>query len=85
MLNTEHFYSLETKHQITLLKKVLVFQLHKENLVFKHFIQTLQICLTQKANGISVVDFKKLISIHNVMPIYHVPFLTTLMNAYIVM
>lgn len=82
MLNTEHFYGLDPKIHISILKKIVYQQLHKDDLVFKHFIQTIQICLTQKANLISVADFKRLLAIHNAVPIYHVPFLGALATAH---
>jgi len=49
MLNTEHFYSLDIRAFIGFLKKILHFRLQSNNLVFKHLIQTIQICLCGKA------------------------------------
>jgi hypothetical protein len=54
----------------------------EQNKVIKHFLQTIQIILTNTADVISGNELKRLISLHQVVPVLHVPFITVLLQGY---
>jgi hypothetical protein len=61
---------------------LLQFNLHREEHNFQHFIKTIQISLASNAKNIFAGDFKKMISIHAIVPILYGPFLAMLLQSY---
>jgi hypothetical protein len=83
MLNTEHFYSTKVSFKIRLLSKILSNSLYHRGIDnIPQFIKTIQISLTSNAREITMIEFKRLISLHTVIPILHEPFLGILLSAY---
>jgi len=83
MLNTEHFYATKVGYKIRLLQKILAHGLYREEEGgIKHLIKTIQVSLTHNAKTIAILEFKRLISLHTIVPILHEPFLAVLLSAF---
>jgi hypothetical protein len=81
LVNTEHFYSLRTKSLIQLLIKIMTLNLYNNDPVFKHLIHSIQMILAQQATQITGAEFKKLISLHSIIPVHSEAFLLVLLKA----
>jgi len=82
MLNTEHFYSTKISFKLRLLQTILSKGLYRDEDIIPHLIKTIQINLTSNAKEITAIEFKRLISLHTILPILHEPFLGILLSAY---
>lgn len=83
MLNTEHFYATKVGYKIRLLQKILAHGLYRdEEGGIKHLIKTIQVSLAHNAKTIATLEFKRLISLHTIIPVLHEPFLSVLLSAY---
>jgi len=82
MLNTEHFYSTKVAFKLRLLQNILSKGLYRDEDIIPHLIKTIQISLTSNVREITAIEFKRLISLHTILPILHEPFLGILLSAY---
>jgi hypothetical protein len=83
LLNTEHFYSTKVTFKLRLLSKILANGLFREEQdIIPHLIKTIQVNLSSQAKEITAIEFKRLISLHTIIPVLHEPFLGLLLSAY---
>ena len=83
LLNSEHFYNINKKEIYRIMVLILSKNMHKfPNKVTLHFLQTLQILLTNQSDSLSGDDLKKFLSLHRLIPVMHPPFIAMLMEAY---
>ena len=79
LLNSEHFYATRANSKLRILQKLLQYQLHRKEANFFYFIKTIQISLASSVKQITTNEFKRLISIHSIIPVLYGPFLAMLL------
>lgn len=83
LLNSEHFYNINKKEIYRLMVLLISKNMHqKPNKVTLHFLQTLQILLSNQSDSLSGDDLKKHLSLHRLIPVIHPPFMSMLLEAY---
>jgi hypothetical protein len=79
LLNSEHFYATRANSKLRILQKLLQYQLHRKEANFFYLIKTIQISLASSVKQITTNEFKRLISIHSIIPVLYGPFLAMLL------